>query len=504
MRTFIQDLKDMSDSREVFESRPHSFTSIFIYILILIIIIALVWSYFGEMEEYVKATGVVRPGENISTIRNLVAGRVEKVNLEEGVKVMEGETLFVIETDTLLVEKNELMNILEKLERERENLLKLKRSLDENTNLFDGNSYEQSYFYNRFLKFESDMKTATERFEQAMLDLQKAKVDVESSISLAKERLTNTENEKQNELALLKSAENGSNQIEIENTEFYAKFVNYELTLSKLTMTFNQKQSRYERAKRLYEIGGIPRREVDDARVQKETTIMETNAFKNEFKINLRESIRRNIQIIREANDTITSLEQRLILLNQNQQSAEHTLENIRLGLTVQIEEAVKSNQRNIEQTQTKLKSIEINIDRASVKASISGTLHLGVSVNNGDFLYSGMMIGTIIPYAAEEFEIQLMVANEDIADIKEGQKIKYRLHAFPFHEYGDFEGYVRSIGADARVNPESGMSYFVVEASINTQDRPQIRVGMVSEARLVTRTRKIILWFFERINLID
>ena len=45
MKTYIQDIKDMSDSREMLEAKPHSFMTWFIYIIIAIIGVALVWAY---------------------------------------------------------------------------------------------------------------------------------------------------------------------------------------------------------------------------------------------------------------------------------------------------------------------------------------------------------------------------------------------------------------------------------------------------------------------------
>lgn len=504
MKSYIQNLRDITDSQEILESRPNVFTSIFVYILISIIIIALAWSYFGELEEYVKATGVIRPGENVSTLRNLVGGRVKELNFEEGDRVAEGEAIFTIETENLFVERDKLNDMLSKFEQERNNLATLKRSVYENQNLFDANNYDQAYFYNRFKKFQTDKMVAIEQFENTMLDLRKMKADAESSKALTEDRLENTEETKRNQMKLLESAEKGKNLFDADNVEYYGRFIEYELTFTKLSKTYEQNTARYDRLKRLYEIGGTPRRQVEDAKALKEAASLEKSAFRNEFKTDLRENIRQNNNIIKELSDTITGLDERLALLRQKRQNAEYTLDSIRLGILVQIENALNTNRINTDNTVNDLRSLEISIEKASVKAPIEGILHLETSIKSGDFLYNGMKIGTIIPDAGGEFKVQLMVANEDIADIKTGQTIKYRLLAYPFREYGEFEGYVKSIGADARMNPGGGGSYFLVEASIETQGRPPIRVGMLCEARLVTRTRRIILWFLERINLIN
>ena len=503
MKTHVQNLKDMSDSLEILESRPHSFTFVFVYILIAIIITALIWACIGKVEEYVKATGVIRPGENISTIRNIVPGRVKKVNVKEGARVAKGDILFTVETEILLVERNELAILLDKLERKRDNLLKLKRSIRENVNLFDRNCNEQAYFYNRFHKFQSDSRAAIEQSENALIDLRKMIAETELSKTISENRLKNAEETKLNQITLLKSAEKDKNLFEKDNIEYYGRFANYKFNLDKLTMAFNQKVSHYGRIKMLHEAGGMPRKKLEDAESQKEAANLEIAVFMNEFKTNLRESIKQNTQIVLEDSSTLKNLEERLVLLRKKRHGAELALESIRLDILIQIEDALNSNRLDIDKALNDLKAMEINLKKANIKAPIEGILHIVAGINSGDFLDSGKEIAMIIPEAGGEFEAQLMVANKDIANIKEGQKIKYRLLAYPFHKYGEFEGYVRSIGADARINPKLEGSYFLIEASIETQGRPRIRTGMACEARLVTRSRRVILWFLERINLL-
>src|SRR5690554_1683684 len=156
MKTYIQDLKDITDSREMLESKPHFFLAWFAYILIGILVVALIWSYFGQIEDYVKAVGTVRPGEKISTIRNMVTGRVDEVYFEQGMKVKEGDVLYTIEIDGLIAEKEQLERKVSRLEIENSNLLKIKKSILENKNLFDNENIDEIDFYNRYRKYDTD------------------------------------------------------------------------------------------------------------------------------------------------------------------------------------------------------------------------------------------------------------------------------------------------------------------------------------------------------------
>ena len=349
MKTYIQDLKDITDSREMLESKPHFFLAWFAYILIGILVVALIWAYFGQIEDYVKATGTVRPGEKISTIRNMVTGRVDEVYFEQGMKVKEGDVLYRIEIDGLISEKEQLERKVNRLETENNNLIKLKNSILENKNLFDNENIDEIDFYNRYRKYETDRLVSIEQYENQRVDM-----------------LVQTENE-------------------------------------------------------------------------------------------------------------------------------------------------LSINKSNLDNAQVSLRNIEINIDNSSVKASIDGIVNVYSEISTGDFLQGGVEIATIVPDVSTEYRVQLMVPNENIAEVELGQKIKYHFHALPFREYGEAEGIVQKISNDSRVDSETGISYYVVEATLEETkmesykgDIREVKVGMACEAQVVTKSRSILRWLLEKINLRD
>ena len=84
MSNIIQNLEDITDSKELIEAKPHKFTSIFAYGLIAMLFIALVWSYFGQIDIVTKTTGVIKSVDKTMTVLNEVEGKVTKVNFKEG------------------------------------------------------------------------------------------------------------------------------------------------------------------------------------------------------------------------------------------------------------------------------------------------------------------------------------------------------------------------------------------------------------------------------------
>ena len=60
MKPIIIDMKDMSDSTEVYDSKPNRFMIYTIYAILLIFVIALIWMYFTVIDIVVKSDGILR------------------------------------------------------------------------------------------------------------------------------------------------------------------------------------------------------------------------------------------------------------------------------------------------------------------------------------------------------------------------------------------------------------------------------------------------------------
>ena len=54
MKPILMNINEMSDSREVYESKPNLMFAIFIYTFLGILAVALIWSYFGRIDIVVK------------------------------------------------------------------------------------------------------------------------------------------------------------------------------------------------------------------------------------------------------------------------------------------------------------------------------------------------------------------------------------------------------------------------------------------------------------------
>lgn len=61
MKPIIIDMNEMSDSKEVYDSRPNRAMPMFLYTCLALLAVAIVWMCVGTMEITVKANGMLRP-----------------------------------------------------------------------------------------------------------------------------------------------------------------------------------------------------------------------------------------------------------------------------------------------------------------------------------------------------------------------------------------------------------------------------------------------------------
>lgn len=146
MKPIIMDINEMSDSREVYESKPNPFFAIFIYTIVGILVIAIVWMYFGRIDVVVKSEGIIRPNSQVATIVNTYGGKLDKVYIEDGSSVEEGDILYIIEHNDLIDELKYYEEQLSDIEETIQMLGIYKKSIEDGTNYFEETIGEEEYY----------------------------------------------------------------------------------------------------------------------------------------------------------------------------------------------------------------------------------------------------------------------------------------------------------------------------------------------------------------------
>lgn len=112
MRPIIVDMKDMSDSTEVYESKPNSFLVYIIYLILIMLAVVVLWMALFKMDIVVKSNGLFKGSNAVYEISSGVTGSVKETCIENGQYVTEGDVLYVLSidelSDTIVRYQNEL------------------------------------------------------------------------------------------------------------------------------------------------------------------------------------------------------------------------------------------------------------------------------------------------------------------------------------------------------------------------------------------------------------
>lgn len=145
MKPIIVDLKDISDSTEVYDSKPNKFISYTIYIICAILIIALLWMYFFRMDIVVKADSVFRGDDDSTAVSCAVTGKITKMSVKDGQYVNEGDELYEVDIENLGSTIEDYKDKLDSVQQRLDMLNAYQKSLDGDSSEFDALSDNEYY-----------------------------------------------------------------------------------------------------------------------------------------------------------------------------------------------------------------------------------------------------------------------------------------------------------------------------------------------------------------------
>ena len=169
------------------------------------------------------------------------------------------------------------------------------------------------------------------------------------------------------------------------------------------------------------------------------------------------------------------------------------------IQLQTQREELENDSRSRSEQLQGELNQVRNQLRNEVVKAPISGTVFDLAPDNDRYVTTTAEPLMKIVPSGQLGGEVN--VTNQDIGFIRRGQKVKVRVNSFPYTEYGEIDGTINRIGADALPPTDLIRSYhFPVDLSLErstleTRDGTTIplQAGMTITTNLKLRDRRLI-----------
>lgn len=476
MKMIVQDINELTDSKEVLQSKPHPFTLIFIYIVLALLLSFFLWAFISEKEIVVRAQGRVKPMESVYKVTNLIASKVKNINFKNGNKVKNGQVLYELDHTDLDIQKQAIEKALKETKLDISNLDKLKKSVLDNTNYFNKDNKDEEEYYNKYLNYEKNN----------IIPLSDSK-GLESSAEEIRDKISN--------LDTLKKAINSGSKYTGSSNLCLDQYKNFKLSEETYKNKIDKTEKLYTDLKNNKDTNKEDIKSIDNELNQYR---IELKKFKSDFQLN----IDSNIEQLREK---LKDLKLNLDKFNENNNLNK---EKNRSAVLVQIDDNVKANKQKLDELENKLKELNLNIKRCIIKANKDGYIDIQSEVKIGDVLQPGQSIVNIIPDQSK-YSIDLYIQDKDIANIKEGQNIKYKFPSLSYKEYGVLPGKIKTISKDSKVIKENGLSIYTAESSIDKNkvyshkgEIAKIKNGMMCEAEIITRKEKMLYYLLEKINL--
>lgn len=552
MKPIIVDMKDMSDSTEVYESKPNRFLVYTIYLILIILVAAVLWMAFFKMDIVVKSNGMFKGSNAVYEISSGVTGSVKENYIKNGQYVTEGDVLYVLSVDELSDTILRYQNELETAKARLEILSAYEKSLDgDKTELevLSNNAYYDEFIDRRELLYANVNLSGSDTSGQ--VTLHQGNVDsISGTIAKYNEKIEKLNTVKQ---CIMER----NNTFDSSEGIYYSMVSGYIASYSYTSLQYDNQIKEYQRQIDEYEelikkaeaeaskedepaigdetVSGndVPGQIVTEVAPTDNTTVdVETLKKQKEDLITARDSVQKektqalmNLEL-----QQITTIEQQISGYNDTILSLETNLTSARLqldavnGVDNEAKETVailteKGNiaaeiltyEDKLKECETYLKSYDIQNDNCIIKANASGYFYVSQELKTGSFVQEGTSIGTIYPEAESKYYAEIYVENTDIAKIKEGQEVKFEIAAYPSSEYGYFEGTVENIAKDISVDQSTGNAYYLVRVKCENMilkgkdgEEATLMNGMACQAKIVVDEKKVLTYLLEKIDLMD
>lgn len=548
MKPIIVDMKDMSDSTEIYESKPNRFLIYTIYLIFLIFVVGVLWMALFCMEIVVKGDGIFRGSNAVYEISSGVTGSVKETYIENGQYVTEGEVLYVLSIDELSDTILRYQNELEAAQARLEILSAYEKSLDEDKTRLEGlidNPYYEEFINRRELLFSNVNLNESETARQGTV-YQESVDSISGTIA--------TYNKKIEKLNAVKQCIMDQNNTFDSSDDIYYSMVNsYLASLGYTSLQYDNKINEYQRQIDECE-EQIKNAEDQVSKGDEYVTrdeIVRSNNMLNENEENVTQFSNIDVEALKKQRDDlvtacdsvqkekaqalmnlelqqITTIEQQISGHNDTIMSLEINLTSAKLQLDAvngadneaketiailtekgNIAAEILNYEDKVKECENYLKNYDIQNDNCIVRANMSGYFYISQELKTGSFVQEGTAIGTIYPEAESKYYAEIYVENSDIAKIKEEQEVKFEIAAYPSSEYGYFEGTVENIAKDISVDKSTGYAYYTVRVkcenmAIKGKDGEEgaLMNGMACQAKIVVDEKTVLTYLLEKIDL--
>lgn len=206
------------------------------------------------------------------------------------------------------------------------------------------------------------------------------------------------------------------------------------------------------------------------------------------------------LQLRRQLNEAEGSLESAKLSVPRIQSSIEETRGKIQeavLAFRNKAKEQYNTVSAELMLVQQSVGALSDRVERAIVRAPVSGTVKQLFANTVGGVVGPGMDIMEIVPLD-DTLLVEVRIKPSDIAFIQHDQKAMVKFTAYDFSIYGGLTGHVSQIGADT-ITDDRGETYYLAMVKTDSthlssaNEILHIKVGMVASVDILTGKKTVL-----------
>ena len=293
MKGIVIDLKDISDSREMMESEESPKIRWFIYILLTAVVAAVIFSYIFRIDEYSRVNGEIKTQEAASSVISMNNCKIKQICVTEGQEVKTGDILVLLDSEYTEGQKKILEDKMSTYNSNLANTELLKKSIEENKNLFK-NTSEDSKFYYRYEQYKNGTLLTAQEIDNTALNDGLSKEDKENSLASTNSVLIDKKDQLLEYNSLISCIRNDS-IYSGKNREVSAVYNEYNTNYQKAYLLSEQYRIAYESAQNAFDnqssTDNISYSQVESAKLAVDNAYSSLNEQKNYYMVDIRSKI---------------------------------------------------------------------------------------------------------------------------------------------------------------------------------------------------------------------
>ncbi|MDJ0578889.1 HlyD family efflux transporter periplasmic adaptor subunit [Crocosphaera sp.] len=489
---------------------------------------SLVWASIAKIEQVVAAQGQLKPQDPVQEVHVPPVGGaiVEKVLVEDGDKVKQGDVVIILDSEANTAELKSLQKVKASLQQEN----RFYRTLM-------NQSLDPSDVERAIIQLDLPIEVASLARHRAALIAENSLYQVELGNStaggvltaeqLARLRASQAESDSRALAARLEmdQLEKQLRQAQVELADARTQLLDDRKVLAEIDQRNTNAIVEAERALEieedilkdimpLVEEGGVARLQVERQR----QTIAERRQQITEQRANgtiEHDRQKQQVQDRLKEIDRFTQEEKRLtIAISQAKAQLLNTVKvtekdlrdkvsdnNERIAdIDSQLNKTIVENNKRIAELTSQISRTEVNLKYQEIKAPVGGTV-FDLNASPGYVPPPNQMEPLLRIVPDDNLIAEVNITNQDIGFVRVGQKVDVRIDSFPFSEFGDIKAEVISIGSDA-LEPDEIYQFYRFPATValddqylKTADREiSLKSGMSITANIQVRENRTVL----------